>query len=346
MYESNQALRRACALCFTFLLALSFALPLAAPALADEDRAALFEQARAALLTPAEVGIQSGEYTLRTGDSAYVPSLNAPIIPYDELETAAAPAQNGTFESADTSIVTVDEAGLMTGASAGSTVVTHHAQEGDRTYLVTVSDDAMPEGIKNYIYVLNREFTEVKRARLPKYNKYAKWYYGRKNEVGWCSVFTIYCANASGNNPVKKKSLELVPPQTVQFLREGQVGNQFDGFMQMERFGGVPKAGYLVIYADMNNSYRTVHIASVVSVRDMGEGIYAVTTVEGNMSNSVKSYCYLYDSNKDNHMVGTQDGLKLQNNMAALPAQEQTDPLVQYDLHTDHWSVFGFCQTW
>ncbi|MEF9840891.1 MAG: hypothetical protein RR791_08080, partial [Lachnospiraceae bacterium] len=62
MYESNQALRRACALCFTFLLALSFALPLAAPALADEDRAALFEQARAALLTPAEVGIQSGEY--------------------------------------------------------------------------------------------------------------------------------------------------------------------------------------------------------------------------------------------------------------------------------------------
>jgi pimeloyl-ACP methyl ester carboxylesterase len=29
-----------------------------------------------------------------------------------------------------------------------------------------------------------------------------------------------------------------------------------------------------------------------------------------------------------------------------LPAEMQTDPLVQYTLHTDHWSVFGFCQTW
>ena len=102
----------------------------------------------------------------------------------------------------------------------------------------------------------------------------------------------------------------------VQYLREGQVGNQFDGFMDMGRFVGVPKPGYLVIYVDMSNAYRTVHIGSVTDVRDMGGGVYAVTTVEGNMSNSVKSYCYLYDSNKDNHLVGTEKGLKLQNNMA------------------------------
>ena len=64
------------------------------------------------------------------------------------------------------------------------------------------------------------------------------------------------------------------------------------------------------------------------------------------MSNSVKSYCYVYDSNKPNHMVGVEEGLKLQNNMSELPEQMHSDPLVQYELHTDHWSVFGFCQTW
>ena len=45
-------------------------------------------------------------------------------------------------------------------------------------------------------------------------------------------------------------------------------------------------------------------------------------------------------------MVGVEEGLKLQNNMSELPGQMHTDPLVQYELHTDHWSVFGFCQTW
>ena len=108
----------------------------------------------------------------------------------------------------------------------------------------------------------------------------------------------------------------------------------------------VPKPGYLVIYADMSNAYRTVHIGSVTDVQDLGDGLYAVTTVEGNMSNSVKSYCYVYDSNKPNHMVGVEEGLKLQNNMSELPEQMHLDPLVQYELHTDHWSVFGFCQTW
>ena len=32
--------------------------------------------------------------------------------------------------------------------------------------------------------------------------------------------------------------------------------------------------------------------------------------------------------------------------LSELPEAEQTNPLVQYELHTDHWSVFGFCQTW
>ena len=32
--------------------------------------------------------------------------------------------------------------------------------------------------------------------------------------------------------------------------------------------------------------------------------------------------------------------------MAQVPEEMQTDPLVQYTLHTDHWSVFGFGQTW
>ena len=184
------------------------------------------------------------------------------------------------------------------------------------------------------------------RARLPKYNQYAKWYYGKKKEVGWCSVFTIWCANASGTDPVQEETLEGAPEGGVLLLREGQVGNQYDGFQKLGRFTGVPRPGYTVIYGDLSNGYRTTHIGLVVDVSDAGGGLYRVTTVEGNMSNTVKSYTYLYDSNKANSTVGVEKGKKLQANMAELPKDQQTDPLVQYKLHTDHWCVFGFGASW
>jgi hypothetical protein len=130
------------------------------------------------------------------------------------------------------------------------------------------------------------------------------------------------------------------------YFREGQVGNQYDAFQSLGRFVGIPRPGYLVIYGELNNGYRTTHIGIVVDVQDRGDGIYQVSTVEGNMSNTVKSYTYLYDSNKDNHTVGVETGLKLQKNMSVLPEEEQTDPLTQYKLHTTHWCVFGFCASW
>ena len=231
----------------------------------------------------------------------------------------------------------------MTGVSAGEAVVS----DGTVSYTVTVSDDAMPEAIKNYIYVLNREFYSVKRARLPRYNQYAKWYYKKKKEVGWCAVFTAYCANAAGVQPLELRDLDkLDTPPDVMFVRQGEVGHQYDGFSDRGRFAGIPKPGYLVIYADMSKAYLTTHIASITDVRDLGDGLYALTTVEGNMSNSVKSYSYIYDSTKSNHLITNKDRSNLQFNMSELPSEAHTDPLVQYELHTDHWAVFGFCQTW
>jgi hypothetical protein len=127
-------------------------------------------------------------------------------------------------------------------------------------------------------------------------------------------------------------------------------------YMVVDMTAGEPSADRVRYYVSTNslpggglfgnNAYRTTHVGSVTDVQDLGNGLYAVTTVEGNMSNSIKSYCFLYDSNKTNHMVGTEKGLKLQWNMEELPKDMHTDPLVQYELHTDHWSVFGFCQTW
>ncbi len=312
----------------------------------EEDPLALFAQRLAELQTPAQAAIAAGEYVLRTGNSAYFPHIAPAPIPFDEQAETPVPAPEGTFLSDDESIVTVSAIGLMTGVAPGQTTVRWQTGDGEKSVLVTVDDNAISEIAKNYVYVLNREYYSVARQRLPKYNQYAKWYYRKKKEVGWCSVFTIFCANAAGFDPIKEADIDPAYPYTDIFFREGQVGNQYDGFHKLGRFVGVPKPGYTVIYVDMKKAYLTTHIGSVVDVQDRGNGIYAVTTVEGNMSNTVKRYTYLYDSNASNHEITTDTRKHLKDNMATLPPEEHTDPLCQYDLHTDHWSVFGFGATW
>ncbi|MBQ8150541.1 MAG: Ig-like domain-containing protein [Clostridia bacterium] len=330
------------------ILALALALCCLLPAatLAEDDTAALFAQRLEQLQTPAEAAIAAGRYELRTGNSAYFPYVSPGVIPYDQQAETPAPAPEGTFSSDDESVVTVDAAGLMTAIAAGETIVRWQSPEGEKAVTVAVSDDFISEIGKNYVYVLNREYFSVARQRLPKYNQYAKWYYRKKKEVGWCSVFTIYCANAAGFDPIEEKEIDPEAGYTDVFFREGQVGNQYDGFRKLGRFVGVPKPGYTVIYVDMSKAYLTTHIGSVVEVEDRGDGLYAVTTVEGNMSNTVKRYTYLYDSNKSNHEITTDTRKHLQENMLTLPESEHTDPLSQYELHTDHWSVFGFGATW
>lgn len=341
--------------CLALVLCLFWALPgegtpqglIPAARAEAADLKAAFEAGLALLKTPAQEGKDRGFYGLHPGESAYVPDVAPEIIPFDQPGGGIPLLAGGTFESSDEAVVTVNPQGLMTARGEGSARVVYRTGAGGiLSYEITVSRDVPRELAKNMAYIAQREFLRTRRARLPKYNQYARWYYGKKKEVGWCSVFTIYCANAAGANPLKKKDSAQVTAEETLYLREGQVGNQYDGFMDLDRFGGVPRVGYLVIYADMSNAYRTTHIGIVVDVRDQGGGLYRVRTVEGNMSNTVKSYVFLYDSNKDNHLVGVEKGRKLQRNMSEVAPEDRGDPLPQYELHTDHWSVFGFCETW
>ena len=84
----------------------------------------------------------------------------------------------------------------------------------------------------------------------------------------------------------------------------------------------------------------------VTAVADLNDGLYQVTTVEGNMSSTVKCYTFIYDSGKANAQLTTDTRDDLQRNMSAVPAENQTDPLTQYELSTDYFTVFGFGATW
>ncbi|MBN1777110.1 MAG: CHAP domain-containing protein [Clostridiales bacterium] len=326
-------------------LTLALILPAAPlPADAQGDLSALFEAAAAAWLSPSESGQASGQYTLRTGDSAYVPAISPGIIPFDQ-ETPAVSVGNAVFETTDDQIVSVDAQGLMTGIEAGVATVICTIDDMTYFYGVTVEDDAMPEVVKNFVYIAKREFYLNKLEWLPRANQYSRWYYKSGKEVGWCSVFTIWCANAAGFDPIKEEDAKEIPDDQALFLREGYVSNQYDGFSRLDRFVGVPREGYLVMYANMRKAYLFTHIGIVTDVTPLNDGLYQVTTVEGNMSSSVKSYTYVYDSNLSNHHLTSKSREKIEANIFIVPDNERTDPLTQYET-TEDFTVFGFCATW
>jgi hypothetical protein len=334
---------RRAALCLFLILNLLFAAPLRAAA---QDDAALFQAAAAAWLSPKEAALQSGTYALHTGGSAFAPPVAPELSPYDAGE-APQPLSGFTFASSDEQIVSVDETGLMTGVSDGTATVACTAPDGtETTYSVTVSKSNLPEQAKAFVYVARREYLLDQKQWLPKANRYTKWYYRSDKEVGWCSVFTIWCANASGFNPIPEEDAATITDDQVLFLREGQVGNQYEGFARLNRFVGVPRVGYLVIYANLRNTYLYTHIGIVTDVTALSGGRYQVTTAEGNMSSTVKCYTYIYDSNLSNHLLTSDTRDQVQPNIFMVPEDGRTDPLTQYEPQSEDWTVFGFCATW
>ena len=207
------------------------------------------------------------------------------------------------------------------------------------TYGLTFPED-MPLAARNFVLTARAEFEKNNWAKLPKNNEYTKWYYHDNREIGWCSVFQIYCAYHSGLQLIRYKQDVNVEPDACISAMEGRVGNVRLAFEEHGRWvdgteGGIPKPGYLVIYG-VRASTPYTHVAIVESVKEMGDGVYELTTIEGNLNSTVRRINYRYDATPKRQYY----------NMSAVPEDEITEENCQYKLQKDDWYVTGFCATW
>ena len=207
------------------------------------------------------------------------------------------------------------------------------------TYGLTFPED-MPLAARNFVLTARAEFEKNNWTKLPKNNEYTKWYYHDNREIGWCSVFQIYCAYHSGLQLIRYKQDVTVEPGECISAMEGRVGNVRLAFEEHGRWldgteGGVPKPGYLVIYG-VRASTPYTHVAIVESVKEMGDGVYELTTIEGNLNSTIRRINYRYDATPKRQYY----------NMSAVPENEITEENCQYKLQKDDWYVTGFCATW
>lgn len=201
--------------------------------------------------------------------------------------------------------------------------------------------EEMPLAARNFVLTARAEFEKHPFEKLPKANEYTRWYYRDKREIGWCSVFQIYCAYHSGMQLVKYKQEEAVSEDACISAMEGRVGNVYYAFEQQGRWQqademeAIPKPGYIIIYG-VRASTPYTHVGIVESVRELGDGLYELTTIEGNVNSTIKRMNYRYDATPK----------KKYDNMFAIPEGEITQENCQYTLQKDTWYVTGFGETW
>ena len=201
--------------------------------------------------------------------------------------------------------------------------------------------EEMPLAARNFVLTARAEFEKHPFEKLPKANEYTKWFYQDKREIGWCSVFQIYCAYHSGVQLIKHKQDVTVADGDVISAMEGRVGNVYyvfdahDRWQQADKMEAIPKPGSIVIYGKRGSTPYT-HVAIVESVKELENGMYELTTIEGNVNSTIKRMNYRYDATPKQKYY----------NMFAIPQDEITRENCQYTLHGKDWYITGFGATW
>ena len=275
----------------------------------------------------------------------------------------------GYWESEDPEVAN-GEGNTITAYDEGYTVLSLVGQNGEEFQVevevaegaAAEADDSVPALIRRAIEIGIQEWQENLGNALPrsdsnkpaKGNKYTVWW---GYDCGWCGAFANYCMDTAGvplepSDTYKKlKPLGSGEPHGV---REAAVPKLDTGFSNMDRVTqDDPRPGYLVIYGRRDSkssnggkvsAYAFVHVGIVTDVKDLGGGKFLISTVEGNLSNRIKRFTYVYDSNSPANK--NKPDIKANLNMSPAPEDVPREPDIQYTPHQDSWYVTEFCRTW
>lgn len=175
---------------------------------------------------------------------------------------------------------------------------------------------APPEEIQQVLDLAYAEWQELDGKALKRVNKYTEWR-GKGVGFGWCGGYVTWCMMQAGIPMEELQKLEEGPVEGIFHVKEASVGKLLRGYQMMNRSTNVPQPGFLLVYGCSYN--KTIHVALVYDVQELGGGKYRITTLEGNMANRVKMYIHDYDMN-----VQVDTGSKKSTNLTVVPQEERT----------------------
>ncbi len=150
-----------------------------------------------------------------------------------------------------------------------------------------------PEQIQQMLDIAFQEWVNTEGKRLKKSNKYTKWW--NNYEWEWCAGFVTWCMLEAGI-PQEFKNDVFNMPESVSGLfhvKASSPGKMLAGYLHLHRTTRIPQRGFVVDYGEKSNGY--IHVGIVWDVQLLENGKYRLTTVEGNMNNTVRMYVFDYD---------------------------------------------------
>lgn len=210
-------------------------------------------------------------------------------------------------------------------------------------------EESPPPEIQRMIEIAREQFEKHGGKTLKKTNEYTVWYYGDKTAIGWCGAFTSWCAAQAGVTMLKEaqiialvdgddskltyEKIEAIPD--VFMMQEVNIIRCRNAYIKADRLVDIPKPGYQIFYGRVGGA-PTLHTGFVESVRLIEDGVYEITTLEGNVGSRVKRFCTRY----------TLEPKRKHRNFSVVPSKERVVENAQYKLHNADWYITGFGKTW
>ncbi len=202
--------------------------------------------------------------------------------------------------------------------------------------IVTAVVEEVPETIQEVLDIAYGEWEELAGKTLKRSNKYTKW--RNDYEWGWCGGFITWCMLQKDIPMQAWTEIKEGEVDGIVHVKEAGVGKLWTGYAKMNRLTNIPQKGFIAVYGK-KGSTGFVHVGLVYKVQDLGGGKYRLTTIEGNMSNTVKMYVHDYDMNAE----------KKSKNLSAIPKEEQTEQETRsfsYKLQSKDWYINCFLMPW
>jgi len=195
-----------------------------------------------------------------------------------------------------------------------------------------------PPEVQRILDIAYDQWLEVDGRNMGDVNKYTEWR-GKNYKFQWCGGYVTWCMLEAGvpmlerndiKDAAKKGEDGFFRPEGLYHCKEAMPSKMLHGYQLMDRVALVPQKGFIVVYGCGFN--KTIHVAFVYNVEDLGGGKYRITTLEGNVkngknSNSVTMYVRDYDMNVKVNTNSTKS-----TNLTAVPENEQTLAYIDYTL--------------
>ena len=180
-----------------------------------------------------------------------------------------------------------------------------------------------PAQIQTMLDIAYAEWEALDGKKLPNVNKFTEWR-GKGYKFEWCAGYVTWCMMEAGiameelaDIKAKGDENDIWHADGVYHCKEASPGKLLRAYQIMERTTMVPQRGFIVIYGCSFN--KVIHAAIVYDVEDLGNGKYRLTTLEGNIKDSIRMYVRDYDMNAEvntNRLKST--------NLTEVPEAERT----------------------